>query len=546
MKCAPALSTFVICVAAACDASDDARTDATANTDAGNAGTRSSGGATAANGGASANGGSAGGAGRGAESGSGGVSNSGGSAASAGVGGGGSGNGGSSGSTAGDSGSGGVGNGDAGTEPFPLTISSNKRHFVGKDGAPFLVTGDSPWELIQNLNDADLDVYLSDRASRGFNAVLIELIEHKFTPHSPAWADAAGRVPFSDVNDFTTVNAAYFDHAYAVVAKAREHGILAFITPAYIGYGCGDEGWCQAMLANGVAKLTQYGQFVGDRFKDLPNVIWVEGGDHVPSTSGNPSELDVVNAVANGVIAGDGGTHLHTAHWDRGHSSSEGPAVPWLDIDATYTAASSTLSDTLDDYARDRGVRPSFLIEAYYEYEHSVTGATLRLQMYGSVLGGSTGFLFGSDPGWYLGVPNDGNPGWAFRDPAPLVSWKTALDSEGAHYVTRAKQILDARSWSTLSPDVAHAVMTAGYDAAILGVSDDHRLAVAYFSGSSGATIDFSTFAGAPTATWVDPVSGGTSAASGSPFATSGTAVLLPPGANSEGAADWVLELRVP
>jgi len=253
-----------------------------------------------------------------------------------------------------------------------------------------------------------------------------------------------------------------------------------------------------------------------------------------------------VSAVANGIIDGDAGAHFHTAHWDRGHSSSEGPAVPWLDVDATYTGGSSTLDDTLSDFGRDQGVRPSFLIESYYEFEHSLTGATLRLQMYGSVLGGSTGFLFGSDPGWYLGTPGDGNPGWSFRDPGALISWKTALDGAGAHYVSRAKEILEARTWSALSPDTSHAIMTAGYDAAVLAASADRRLAVAYFSGSASATIAFSAFPGAATASWVDPVSGATSSVSGSPFPNSGSAPLSPPPSNSEGAADWVLELRVP
>lgn len=516
---------------AACSSVEDTVQNST--TDGGDGGAPSSGGAATANGGVSTTGGSSTNGGR-VDSGgaSGGTSGNGGAPSD-----GGSDNTGGSGSTGGAGGAG---------DPFPLTVSPNKRAFLDREGKPFLITGDSPWELIQNLNDAELDVYLSDRASRGINAVLVELIEHKFTPHTPRWADAAGNVPFSDVNDFSTVNAAYFDRAHSVVEKARAHGILVFLTPAYIGYGCGDEGWCAEMRANGVTKLTQYGQFVGDRFKDLPNIVWVEGGDYLPPGSGSPSDLDLVNAIANGTIAGDGGAHLHTAHWDRGHSSTEGPSVPWLDIDATYTGGASTLADTLSDFGRDRDVRPSFLIEGYYEFEHSVTGATLRLQMYGSVLGGSSGFLFGSDPGWYLGTPGDGNPGWPFRDPGTLISWKTALDSAGAHYVTRAKQILEARSWSILLPDTSHAIVTAGYDDVILAASEDRRLAVAYFSGGSNATIAFSAFPAATTATWVDPVSGATTAVSGSPFPNGGSATLTPPASNSEGAADWVLELRVP
>jgi hypothetical protein len=67
------------------------------------------------------------------------------------------------------------------------------------------------------------------------------------------------------------------------VQKANDRGITVWMCPAYLGYGGGDEGWFREMKAAGRASLRGYGQFVGRRFKDLPNIVWVLGGDFTPS-----------------------------------------------------------------------------------------------------------------------------------------------------------------------------------------------------------------------------------------------------------------------
>ena len=296
------------------------------------------------------------------------------------------------------------GSSDAGGATTGWTISSNKKYLVDRQGNPLLLQGEAAWEIIQGLSEADAIAYLDDRKSRGVNALIVELIEHKFTAHTPRSANVAGHVPFANNNDFTTTHDDYFNDAERFIQQALSRGFLLFMTPSYIGYGCGDEGWCAEMKANGVAKLTQYGRYVGQKFRNYPNIVWVEGGDHTPSTTGNPSEMDLVNAVANGVIAGDGGTHLHTAHWEDGTSSADVPNLAWLSLDAMYWHAGLHLyTKTLADWTRDKGIRPSFLIETWYENEHQVSRIQLRAQMYEPLLSGSTGFFVGNDPIWFFG-----------------------------------------------------------------------------------------------------------------------------------------------
>lgn len=252
------------------------------------------------------------------------------------------------------------------------------------------MVGDAAWSLITQLSQADALQYLDDRKSRGFNTVLVEAMEHKFSTHNPPWLNDARAAPFANTSDFGTANAAFFDHVAWVVQQAADRGMLVIITPSYIGWGCADEGWCAEMRSNGTDKLYAYGQFLGRRLRNLPNIVWLNAGDHLPSTAGSPSDMDLVAALINGLKNGDGGAHLHTAHWMRGTSGSEAPGVNWLDLDSIYSGAGAqTLRDALDDWGRSRGLRPTFFLEGLYEHDnHKPGGTALRAQMYQPVLAG--------------------------------------------------------------------------------------------------------------------------------------------------------------
>jgi Protein of unknown function (DUF4038) len=48
------------------------------------------------------------------------------------------------------------------TPSFPLKKSPNNRYLVTQGGAPFLIVGDSPWELTSQGTYADIDTYLAN------------------------------------------------------------------------------------------------------------------------------------------------------------------------------------------------------------------------------------------------------------------------------------------------------------------------------------------------------------------------------------------------
>jgi len=114
---------------------------------------------------------------------------------------------------------------------------------MGQDRRPFLIVGDTAWSLIVDLKEADIKAYLDDRHKRGFNAIIVNLLEHKFATNAPR--NRAGLEPFTKTGDFATPNTEYFDFAHRVVGWANERGISVWLAPAYLGSNGGDEGFFQ-------------------------------------------------------------------------------------------------------------------------------------------------------------------------------------------------------------------------------------------------------------------------------------------------------------
>lgn len=165
--------------------------------------------------------------------------------------------------------------------PLPLGVSANRRHLVDANGSPFLMIGDTAWFLIPNATKLETEEYLENRRQKGYNAVLVEMItqDPNYVLNPPRNRDGDG--PFTTPGDFSTPNEAYFAHVDWVVSKAAEKGILVFLFPAYMGYGGVDEWWGQ-IIANGPTKCRGYGRYLGNRYRNFTNVVWVHGGDFNP------------------------------------------------------------------------------------------------------------------------------------------------------------------------------------------------------------------------------------------------------------------------
>ncbi len=409
---------------------------------------------------------------------------------------------------------------------FPVTIEPGARHLSDAAGKPFLIHGDTAWSLIAQLTKDEAEFYLADRRARGFNTLLVNLIEHQFSSHAPANIDHDP--PFLKARDFSTPNERYFAHADWILRRAADHGFLVLLTPSYVGAGGGGQGWFLAMAENGPDKLREYGRYLGRRYRDFTNIIWVHGGD------GCPSEKDLVRAIAEG-IRSEAPHALHTAHCARDVPPLDvwrGEA--WLGVNTFYTYG-SVLDAAQREYARgDR--MPFFLIEAIYENEHLSSEQFLRMQAYHALLSGAAGQIFGNNPVWHFGS------GGLYPSP---VSWKEALNGRGSQSMSHLASLFRSLPWWRLEPDRAGLFLKQERqgegDRPSSAVTDDGAYALVYVPDLRTIAVDLSRLAGSGrTARWFDPAGGTFSEPLDIPR-SGGPARFKPAGRNSSGTTDWVL-----
>jgi hypothetical protein len=317
---------------------------------------------------------------------------------------------------------------------------------------PIFITGEAAWSLQGQLSDADIEVYLSDRASRGFNLILVELPENYYSNHPPH--DFYGNVPFNGA-DFTNEHEAYWVRVDHTFSRAAAHGITVLADPAFVGYDCKGTkgGYCESYRSSSIVVLTKYGRFLGNRYRSFPNIVWLIGGDADPEDNNVQSKL---YALAKGIRSADP-AHLMTTESKRGTSSADvWSEAPWLDLDALYVKPMTILEQTSAEY--QRGKLPMFLLEDWYEGSNSLTELEVRKQGYWAVLNGSTlGRVFGNYAIW--------NFTWTQETKDP---WKKQLDSPGSVGQALLGKLFRSREHWKLVPDINHTALTAGFDSRTL------------------------------------------------------------------------------
>src|SRR5215212_1841951 len=101
-----------------------------------------------------------------------------------------------------------------------LKVSDNQRFLVHDDGTPFFYLGDTAWELFHRCTLQEAELYLRDRAAKGFTVIQAVALAEINGLHVP---NMQGDLPLID-DDPTQPNEAYFAHIDSVVALASSLG----------------------------------------------------------------------------------------------------------------------------------------------------------------------------------------------------------------------------------------------------------------------------------------------------------------------------------
>ena len=414
---------------------------------------------------------------------------------------------------------------------YPLRIGPGARYLVDRDGRPFLIVGDSPQSLIVNLSVKQADRFFANRQAAGFNSMWINLLCDQYTAGRADGTTYDGIAPFTKAGDLSTPNPAYFARADEMVRLAARHHLVVFLDPIETG------GWLTVLRDNGTAKAYAYGRYVGERYKQFTNIVWLNGNDF--QTWSDPRDDALALAVANGIKSVDPGA-LQTVelNYDTSMSLDDARWRGVLDLNAVYTY-SATYAEVLKAYERGDHL-PAFLLGASYEGEHDYTGpSTLRHQEYWSMLSGATGQFYGNKYTWQF-----------------LPGWPDHLNTIGSRQVTFLENLFSHRAWYDLVPDTRHRLVLSGYGSYSAGAdvngndyvaaarTPDGRLAIAYLPTPHPVVVDLARMAGHRVrAQWYDPASGTYRDIAGSPVPARGRRTFAPPGKNHGGDGDWVLVL---
>ncbi len=332
-----------------------------------------------------------------------------------------------------------------------LKVSDNKRFLVHEDGTPFFWLGDTGWELLHRLDRKDTEKYLENRRSRGYTviqAVVLAEIDGLNTPN------AEGEKPLINNNPLTP-NEKYFQHVDWVVAKAAEKGMFIGMLPTW-----GDKWnrkWGTGPEIFNPENARAYGKFLGQRYRNTINIIWILGGDRPIE---NELQRQTVVAMAEGLREGDGGSHLMTFHPTGGQGSAQLlHNETWLDINMRQNGHSKNYSEryytTGEDYAL---VPPKPVLDGEPIYEdhpinfnpdqngHSIA-ADVRRPLYWDLFSGAFGHTYGHHSVWQMWAPE--------RTPVnrPLMPWYEAIDQPGALQMMYGRLLMESRPFLSRIPD---------------------------------------------------------------------------------------------
>ncbi|MEN6309449.1 MAG: glycoside hydrolase family 140 protein [Anaerohalosphaeraceae bacterium] len=328
-----------------------------------------------------------------------------------------------------------------------LKVSDNHRYLVHADGTPFFYLGDTAWQLFARLNREEAQRYLENRRAKRFTviqAVILAEVDGLNTPNM------YGDRPLID-NDPSKPNEAYFKHVDAIVEMALDKGIYMGLLPTW-----GDKvtkAWGAGPVVFTEANAEQYGRFLGKRYKDYPNIIWILGGDRVAD-----QVEPVWRAMARGIKAA-GDEHLMTYHPQGERTSADWfHNDAWLDFNmlqsghARYDIDNYRMIDK--DYRRSPA-KPCLDGEPRYE-NHPVNWKPeqgwfndfdVRQSAYWGLFAGACGHTYGCHDIWQMKTPK-----WSPISAARGI-WYESMDLPGAGQMLHVRRLMESRPMLERIPD---------------------------------------------------------------------------------------------
>lgn len=340
------------------------------------------------------------------------------------------------------------------TTSAQLKISANGRYLVKSDGAAFFWMGDTAWELFHRLNREQSTYYLKRRSEQGFTVVQAVALAEFDGLHVP---NAYGDLPLK-FDDPTQPNEAYFKHVDFIIDKAAEYNISVAFLPTW-GDKVSKSSWGKGpeIFTPGNARI--YGQWLGKRYKDKKNIIWIIGGDRNPE---NEEQKNIWRALAEGIAAGVGGNDsalisFHPQPNDLG-AGQYFYEDAWLDFNMFQNGhcRDTRVFDKIQASYNRKPVKPVIDGEPIYE-DHPVcfrpadlgysNAYDVRKYAYLDVFAGAFGHTYGCHDIWQFYSP--------YREAVngPRTYWQEAMELPGAGQMKYLRRLIESRPMLDRVPD---------------------------------------------------------------------------------------------
>lgn len=201
-----------------------------------------------------------------------------------------------------------------------LKVSDNQRFLVYEDGTPFFWLADTAWELLHRCDREEVNMYLDKRKEQGFTVIQTVALAELDGLNTP---NPYGNTPLLN-NNPATPNDTYFEHVDFVIAEAQKRNMYIALLPTW-GDKLNTKSWGIGPEVLTVKNAAAYGEWIGNRYKDQDNIIWVIGGDRNPRDGSQ--DVAVWRAMANGIVKSVGGNDnalmtYHPQPKEKGGSST--------------------------------------------------------------------------------------------------------------------------------------------------------------------------------------------------------------------------------
>ncbi len=424
-----------------------------------------------------------------------------------------------------------------------VVVSQNKRFLQYENGKPFFYLGETAWELFHRCDREEALLYLKNRAEKGYTviqAVVLSELDGLNTPNP------YNEKPLID-NDPSKPNENYFKHVDYIINLADSLGLVIGLLPTWADKVF-KHTWGKGPEIFNADNAEIYGKYLGNRYKNKKNIIWIMGGDRSPE-----GYEAIWKAMAKGIAIGISGredysTSTMTYHtWGGTTSSTWFHNEDWLDFNMWqlgHCYNTPVWEKILADYNKTP-FKPVFDSEPLYE-EHPIcfnanengysTDYHVRRFLYHNLFSGAFGQTYGCHAIWQMYKPG--------REPinGPRRSWMESLNLPGAFQMQYARYLLESKPYFSRVPDQSVLLSDTGdKNERITATRDtDGTYILVYSEAGKGFTLSTSALIGKKISfCWLDPRNGQYSQKN--VVINNGSADFTPP--TSGIGNDWVLVL---